>query len=51
MQMILTIVAGTFGGKYLDRYLSLSFPVFTLIGVLLSVFGSVWMAIREFLKK
>jgi len=48
--MILTIVVGTFGGKYLDGKLDFGFPVFTLIGVLLSVFGAVFMAIREFLK-
>jgi hypothetical protein len=49
--MIAMIVGGTLGGKWLDKYLQLSFPVFTLCGVLFSVFASVFITIKEFLKK
>jgi hypothetical protein len=49
--MIAIIVAGTFGGKYLDDYLQWKFPVFTLVGVLLSLFAALYTTIREFLKK
>jgi MFS-type transporter involved in bile tolerance (Atg22 family) len=51
LQMIVIIVLGTFGGKYLDKYLQLKFPVFTLIGVLLSIFIALYTTIKEFLKK
>lgn len=50
-QMIVIIVAGALGGKYLDAKLTLSFPAFTLAGVLLSVFAAIYISIKEFLKK
>jgi hypothetical protein len=50
-QMIVIIVAGTFGGRYLDEKMQLSFPAFTLAGALLSVFAALYLTIREFLKK
>lgn len=50
MQMIVVIVAGSLGGKYLDQVTNFSFPVFTLTGVLFSVFAAVYLAIREFMK-
>ncbi|MCE2786656.1 MAG: AtpZ/AtpI family protein [Bacteroidota bacterium] len=49
--MIAMIVGGTLGGKCLDKYLQLTFPVFTLCGALFSVFASVFITIKEFLKK
>jgi F0F1-type ATP synthase assembly protein I len=51
IQMIAIIVAGTFGGKYLDKKLAFSFPVFTVSLMILSVFIAVYLSIREFLKK
>ncbi|OYU96876.1 MAG: hypothetical protein CFE21_00905 [Bacteroidetes bacterium B1(2017)] len=51
MQMILVIVAGSLGGKYADKYLGLSFPIFTLLGVILSVFAALYLALKDFLKK
>jgi predicted MFS family arabinose efflux permease len=50
-QMIAMIVGGTLGGKWLDKYLQLSFPVLTLCGALFSVLASVYITIKEFLKK
>jgi len=49
--MIAMIVGGALGGKWLDEYLQLTFPAFTLFGVLFSVFASVYLTIKEFLKK
>lgn len=50
MQMIVIIVAGTLGGKYLDAYLNLKFPAFTLIGVLLSIFIALYTTIKSVTK-
>ncbi|MFA6260189.1 MAG: AtpZ/AtpI family protein [Bacteroidia bacterium] len=50
-QMMVVILAGSLGGKYIDAQIQLSFPVFTLIGVLASVFAAVYLAIRGVLKK
>jgi len=51
VQMIAIILIGVFGGIKLDEVLSLKFPVFTLVLTLLSVFLSIFFAIRDFLKK
>ncbi|MBC7382045.1 MAG: AtpZ/AtpI family protein [Bacteroidia bacterium] len=49
--MILIIVAGSLGGKYLDQKFVSGFPVYTLIGVLLSVFAALYLSLKDFLKK
>jgi len=49
--MILVIVAGSLGGKYADQHFHLSFPVFTLLGVIFSVFAALYLAVKDFLKK
>ncbi len=48
--MIAIIASISLGGKYLDQYMENSFPYFTLIGVLFSVFSAVYLSIRELLK-
>ncbi len=48
--MMAIIASVSLGGKYLDKYLENGFPIFTLIGVLLSVFAAVYLSIRELLK-
>jgi Putative F0F1-ATPase subunit Ca2+/Mg2+ transporter len=50
-QMIIIIVAGAWGGKYLDEYLQLKFPAFTLSLTVFSVFAAVYLSIRGLLKK
>jgi F0F1-type ATP synthase assembly protein I len=50
VQMIAIILIGVLGGIKLDKYLSLKFPVFTLVFTLLSVFLAIYFAIRDFLK-
>jgi hypothetical protein len=49
--MIVVIVAGSLLGKYADEYFQFKFPIFTLVGVLSSVFAALYLAIRDFLKK
>ena len=46
IQMIAVIVLGTYCGIKLDQYLSLKFPVFTLVLSLLSVVFAVYLVIR-----
>ncbi|MFN5024586.1 MAG: AtpZ/AtpI family protein [Bacteroidota bacterium] len=50
-QMIVIIVAGSLGGVYLDQLTELAFPVYTVVGTVLSVFAAVYISIKEFLKK
>ncbi len=47
IQMGVIIVAGTFGGKELDKYTGWKFPVFTLVLSILSVLVSVLYGMRE----
>jgi hypothetical protein len=49
-QMLAIILLGVFGGVKLDKWLELSFPVFTLLLSVLSVILSIYQAVRELLK-
>jgi len=44
------IVLGTFGGKWLDTFVDIKFPVFTLTFSVLSVFLAVYYAIKDIIK-
>ena len=46
-QMLFTILAGVFGGIYLDKFLEWGFPVFTLLLTVAAVFLSIYIIIRE----
>ena len=46
-QMLFTILAGVFGGFYLDKFLGWGFPLFTLVLTLAAVFLSIYIIIRE----
>jgi len=50
-QMVAIILAGAFGGKALDSWLNLGFPIFTLSLTLLCVAGAVFYGMRELFKK
>ncbi|HRZ75793.1 MAG TPA: AtpZ/AtpI family protein [Bacteroidales bacterium] len=50
-QMAAVIGLGVFAGVRLDRWLELSFPACTLVLSLLSVVASIYLAVRDFLKK
>lgn len=49
-EMMIIMVLGVFAGHQIDQWLRLSFPVCTLIFMILSVIGAVFYAIRKFLK-
>jgi len=51
IQMAAIIVGGAVGGIYLDKWLSLSFPVFTLVLTLLSVFLAMYYFVKDVMKK
>lgn len=50
-QMLVIIGLGVFGGYYLDKYLGLTVPIFTLVLSLLSVAAAIYLSIKDFLKK
>jgi hypothetical protein len=47
--MIAIMAIGVFMGIKLDQWLELSFPVFTLVLMILFVAGAIYNAIRKFL--
>ena len=49
-QMGVIIVLGTFGGKWLDTFIDIKFPVSTLTFSVLSVFLAVYFAIKDIIK-
>lgn len=49
-QMLSVIVCLTLAGKYLDSWMGNKFPGFTVGFVIFSVFASVYLSIRDFLK-
>ena len=50
-QMLVIILAGVFGGRELDRWLDIGFPLFTLIFTILGVVLAIYSVIRDLLKK
>jgi len=48
--MIAVILAGVYGGKWLDEYFLLENKVCTIIFSLLSVFISIYIAIKDFIQ-
>ena len=50
-QMLVIILAGVFGGRALDRWIDLQFPVFTLVLTILAVVLSIYFVIKDLLRK
>jgi len=50
VQMLVIIFLSVFGGYHLDKYLELSFPVFTLIFSLVGIFAAIYHAVKDFIK-
>lgn len=48
-EMIVIIVAGVFLGYKTDMWLSINYPVFTILFLVLSVLASIYHTIRKFL--
>jgi len=51
LQMLVIMLAGAFGGNYLDKYFSSPYPVFTLVLTLLGVAAAIWYFVKDFIKK
>jgi F0F1-type ATP synthase assembly protein I len=51
IQMLVIILLGVFGGYKLDQWMKLSFPVFTILLSLLSVFFAIYSVVKDLLKK
>jgi len=49
MQMMIVILAGTFGGLKLDQLLNVT-PLFTILFVTLAVILSIYIAIKDVIK-
>jgi len=50
-QMLAIMLAGVLGGRELDRWLELQFPVFTLVLTILAVILSIYFVIKDLLKR
>ena len=50
-QMLAIIGIGIFAGVKIDQWLSLKFPVFTVLFSILSVAGAIYSAIKDLLRK
>lgn len=51
IQMVSIIIIGTFGGHYLDVWIGWKFPVLTIILSVSSVFLSIYIVVKDLLKK
>jgi len=51
IQMLAIILLGVFGGYKLDQWMNLSFPVFTILLSLLSVFFAIYSVVKDLVKK
>jgi len=49
-QMGAIITLGTFGGKWLDSFFNLKFPIFVITLAILSVFLAVFYAIKDIIR-
>jgi hypothetical protein len=50
-QMLFIILLGVWGGIKIDAWMVLQFPVFTILFSILSVFGAIYLVIRDLIKK
>lgn len=50
IQMIAIILIGVFGSIQLDKFLELSFPIFTIIGSMAAVVLSIYYIVKDFIK-
>ena len=51
LQMVVIILAGVFGGKKIDEYLQLKFPICTVFLSFISVGLAIYLVIKDLLKK
>lgn len=48
-QMGAIMMMALFFGKFLDRYFTLSFPLFTLIFVFFGIFAALYLSLKDFI--
>ncbi|MCC6818149.1 MAG: AtpZ/AtpI family protein [Bacteroidia bacterium] len=51
LQMGAFIILCTFGGRYIDKFKLVEFPLFTILGLILGVFGAMYYMIKQISKK
>lgn len=52
IQMVVIVAAGVFGGVKLDAWLRPGkFPIFTVFLTLFSIFGALYLFLKDFIKK
>jgi len=49
--MVAVILIGVFGGDWLDKYFEFKTPIFTIFLSLISVMGSIYLVLKDFIKK
>jgi hypothetical protein len=50
IQMAVIIIIGVFGGHNLDVLIQWKFPVFTVVLSIFSVFGAIYLTVKDLLK-
>lgn len=50
-QMLVIILAGVFGGRELDKWIELQFPVFTLVLTIIAVVLAIYTVIKDLIRK
>ncbi len=50
-QMAALIGLGVWGGRQLDQYLGLKFPAFTLLFLFVAIFGGMYYALKDLIRK
>lgn len=50
-QMMAIVIAGVFGGRWIDKQTTFEFPFFTLMFSVLAVTFAIYFAIKDFLRK
>ena len=50
-QLAVVIGLGVWGGRSLDKYLEMKFPVFTLIFLFIAIFGGMYWAVKDLIRK
>lgn len=50
-QMLVIILAGVFGGRELDKWMELQFPVFTLVLTIIAVVLAIYTVIKDLIRK
>jgi F0F1-type ATP synthase assembly protein I len=49
-QMAIIILAGVFGGRWLDAHYSMTTPIFTIVASLLGVSAALYFLIKDFIR-